>query len=214
MQVSPFLFCFQRSGFYHQGGSEQGFYQVHKQLSTDFSNKGMTGGVKHSFYYSSKYTENQSTEFISKKFEGFNFSAMTLEIKALLDIYKMQSIPSHKSIQADTSANQGVGTCTHWDFILWVCYQLPRIRQFLESGRSFSPGKLKSESQQVLVCLLPALCEKKKKKWWITKRKKAFARGKENKKSIKKMERQRNAKILKPVIHFLPKGKISPEASG
>lgn len=58
----------------------------------------MTGGVKHSFYYSSKYTENQSTEFISKKFEDFNFSAMTLEIKALLDIYKMQSIPSHKSI--------------------------------------------------------------------------------------------------------------------
>ena len=98
MQVSPFLFCFQRSGFYHQGGSEQGFYQVHKYLSTDFSNKGITGGVKHSFYYSSKYTENQSTEFISKKFEDFNFSAMTLEIKALLDIYKMQSIPSHKSI--------------------------------------------------------------------------------------------------------------------
>lgn len=164
MQVSPFLFCFQRSGFYHQGGSEQGFYQVHKQLSTDFSNKGMTGGVKRSFYYSSKYTENQSTEFISKKFEDLNFSAMTLEIKALLDVYKTQRIPSHKSIQADTSANQGVGTCTHWDFTLWVCYQLPRIRQFLESGRSFSPGKLKSESQQVLVWLLPAFCEIKKKK--------------------------------------------------
>ena len=52
----------------------------------------MTGGVKHSFYYSSKYTENQSIEFISKKFEDLNFSAMTLEIKALLDIYKTQRI--------------------------------------------------------------------------------------------------------------------------
>ena len=58
----------------------------------------MTGGVKRSLYYSSRYTENQDSKFISKKFEKLNSSVMTLEIKTFLDVYKMQRIPRHKSI--------------------------------------------------------------------------------------------------------------------
>ena len=68
------------------------------------------------------------------------------------------------------------------------------VTSSLESGSSWTLAEVflleKSESQQVLVCLLPALCEIKKKKKKVVdyKEKKRLCKRKE-KKSFRKMEK-------------------------
>lgn len=139
----------------------QGFYKVHKQLSTDFLNKELTAGEKHSLHYSFRYTKNQDLEFISQRLESMtSFVCNNFRNKSNVTFIKCKGSQASKQFRKTFLVRIRV-----WAHVYSLISLCGSVTSCLVSGSSWNltgAFLLENSASQHICCLLPAFFEIKK----------------------------------------------------